>query len=142
MSISGKFNARLDWTGDRLVCEGTPRPDNTGLRLMFGSDADELLVVLAVTGLTPGATGRDLPANLTLVRQRLGEFYGTLGDGNCRVDILQNESLGEGGDAPWRIHGEGRCPEPVGAIGNDGAVRIAPFSFTGVAVWPAEPETR
>lgn len=140
MAISGSFEAQLDWSGDRLVCEGMPRPDGTGLRLMFGNEADELLIVLGVSGLSRGATGRDLPANLTLVRQGLGEFYGTLGEGNCRVDILENRPLGNTGQASWRIRGEGRCQEPVGAIGNDGAVSIAPFSFTGVAAWPGEPE--
>lgn len=137
LPLSGAVDTTLEWSGSGLECQGMPRPDEDGVRLMFSHADDAMLVVLGVTGLERGETGRGLAANLTLVREGAGEFYGTLGTENCTVDVRRNERWDDGPGESWRVSGIGRCPAPVLAIGREGAVRVAPFSFDGVVDWTA-----
>jgi hypothetical protein len=137
LPLSGAVEAILEWSGTGLECQGMPRPDEGGVRLMFSHADDAMLVVLGVTGLERGETARGLAANLTLVREGAGEFYGTLGGENCNVDVRRNERWDDGPGESWRVSGIGRCPAPVPAIGREGVVRVAPFSFDGVVDWTA-----
>ena len=135
MIVSGAVEARIAW-GDGMECQGMPRPDGSGLRLMFANREEGLLIVLGIAGATREETGRNLPANITLVREGRGEFFSTLGDDVCRVSILEASPVEGPGSDVFRVRGEGSCPDPVPAVGREGAVEIRPFAFTGVAVWP------
>lgn len=137
MQITGAFEADIDWHNDGTVCDGMPRPRGDALRLMFSRDDEGLLIVLGITGLERGATADGLLANLTLVRQGVGEFYGTLGANACLVEVSENR-LEPGETELYRISGQGRCEHPVGAIGRPGEIRVTPFSFTGRAHWPEQ----
>jgi hypothetical protein len=137
MEVSGDFEVALDWGNEGTRCEGGPRPAGDALRLMFSRDDDGLLVVIGITGLGRGATGKGLLANVTIVRQGLGLFYGTLGADACIVDIAEN-SLQPGPAPAYRVAGRGRCEAAIGAIGRDASIRVAPFEFAGLAYWPAE----
>jgi hypothetical protein len=137
MQISGDFEAVVDWGNEGTRCEGGPRPAGDALRLMFSRDDDGLLVVIGVTGLARGATGTGLLANVTIVRQGLGLFYGTLGADACIVDIEENALQGAPA-AAYRVAGRGRCEAAIEAIGRDAGIRVAPFEFTGLAYWPVE----
>jgi hypothetical protein len=135
MRISGEFEASVDWGNDGTRCEGGPRPDGDALRLMFSRDDDGLLVVLGITGLERGATGAGLLANLTIVRQGMGRFYGSLGADACIVEVRENVAESADPDS-FRVSGQGRCEAPIDAIAREGAIRVAPFEFTGKAYWP------
>jgi len=136
MVVSGAMEARIAWA-DGMECQGMPRPDGSGLRVMFANRQESLLVVIGISGVERGATGEDLPANFTLVKEGAGEFYSTLGDEVCRVTLLENAPIEGTGDAVFRIRGEGQCPAPVPAVSREGEVRVRPFAFTGMAIWPA-----
>ena len=137
VQISGEFDAAVDWGNDGTRCDGGPRPDGDALRLMFSRDDDGLLMVLGITGLGRGATRESLPANLTVVRQGLGLFYGSLGADTCVVTVEENLAMEDQPDT-YRVSGHGRCEAPIEAIARDGEIRIAPFAFTGKAYWPEE----
>lgn len=137
VQISGEFDAAVDWGNDGTRCDGGPRPDGDALRLMFSRDDDGLLMVLGITGLGRGATRESLPANLTVVRQGLGLFYGSLGADTCIVTVEENLAMEDQPDT-YRVSGHGRCEAPIEAIARDGEIRIAPFAFTGKAYWPEE----
>lgn len=137
MQVSGDFEAEVDWGNEGTRCEGGPRPSGDALRLMFSRDADGLLVVIGVTGLERGATGKGLLANVTIVRQGMGRFYGTLGADACIVEVEENAAQ-SGVAGAYRVTGHGRCEAAIEAIGRDGEIRIAPFAFTGLAFWPDE----
>lgn len=139
MEIHGAFEDSVDWGNEGTVCEGGPRPEGDALRLMFSREADGLLVVLGITGLQPGVTGEGFLANLTVVRQGLGEFYGTLGADACVVEVARNEPDPSAADA-YRVSGRGRCVAPVEAIAREGEIRVAPFEFAGLAHWALEEE--
>lgn len=137
MAISGDFEATLDWGNEGTRCEGGPRPAGDALRLMFSRDDDGLLVVIGITGLQRGNIGEGLLANVTLVRQGLGRFYGTLGADACVVAVDENAPVDGLADA-WRVRGQGYCAASIEAIAREGEIRIAPFEFTGLAFWPDE----
>lgn len=137
MQISGEFETVMAWDNAGTQCEGGPRPTGEALRLMFSRDDDGLLVVLGITGLARGATGSGMLANLTIVRQGLGRFYGSLGADACIVEITEHSPVTASAGA-WRVGGHGRCEAPIEAIAREGEIRVAPFVFTGKAYWPEE----
>jgi hypothetical protein len=137
MDIRGAFEAAVDWGNEGTRCEGGPRPRGDALRLMFSREDEALLVVVAITGLEREVVGKGMPANLTVVRQGLGEFYGTLGADACLVDVEENRPE-EGIRHAYRISGRGRCLAPIDAIGRQGELRVERFEFTGIAYWPED----
>jgi hypothetical protein len=139
MRITGDFEADVRWGNTGTRCDGGPRPEGDALRLMFAHEGDGLLIVLGITGLERAATGSGLLANVTVVRQGLGLFYGTLGADSCVVNVDENAAI-EGMTDAYRISGQGRCEAPIEAINRDGHIRVAPFEFTGVVHWPDENE--
>lgn len=135
MELSGQFDASIDWGNEGTLCEGGPRPEGDALRLMFKREDDGLLVVIAITGLDRGVTGTGFLANLTMVREGRGEFYGTLGADACVVDVEENVPEPAVANA-YRVSGQGRCVAPIEAIAREGEVRVAePFQFTGIVYW-------
>lgn len=139
MEVSGDFDAALDWPNEGTHCDGGPRPAGDALRLMFSREDDGLLVVIGITGLQRGQTGAGLLANITLVRQGLGRFYGTLGADACVVAVAENTPVDGLADA-WRVRGQGYCAAAIEAIAREGEIRVAPFEFSGLAFWPDEQE--
>jgi len=137
IEISGEFDASVAWRNEGTRCDGGPRPGGDALRLMFSRDDDGLLMVLGITGLERGATGTALPANLTIVRQGMGLFYGSLGADACVVDVDENVIEPDHSDS-YRVSGRGRCDAPIEAIAREGEIRVAAFTFTGRAYWPDE----
>lgn len=137
LQISGDFDAEVDWANEGTRCDGGPRPEGDALRLMFSRDDDGLLFVIGITGLVRGWTGADLAANLTVVRQGAGQFYGTLGADACIVDVEENIALASAPDS-YRVSGRGHCERPIEAIARVGEIRVTPFEFTGLAFWPDE----
>lgn len=137
MKIGGDFESTVDWGNEGTRCEGGPRPAGDALRLMFSRDDDGLLIVIGITGLQRGSTGEALLANLTIVRQGKGQFYGSLGADACVVDVHENVAAPDQAGA-FRVSGTGHCAAPIEAIARDGEIRVAPFTFTGKAHWPDE----
>jgi hypothetical protein len=137
LQISGDFDARIDWGNEGTRCDGGPRPEGDALRLMFSRDDDSLLFVIGITGLVRGWTGAGLAANLTVVRQGAGEFYGTLGADACVVEVDENLALATASDS-YRVSGRGSCERPIEAVARAGEIRISTFEFTGIAYWPDE----
>jgi len=139
LEISGDFTAEVDWGNAGTVCDGGPRPGGDALRLAFSREADELMVLVGITGLERGATGEGLLANITIVRQGMGRFYGTLGAHACVVDVTANRPE-PGIEDGYRVSGQGRCAAGIEAIGRPGEIRVSPFEFTGLAWWPLQDE--
>jgi hypothetical protein len=141
MRITGDFDAEVQWGNEGTRCDGGPRPEGDALRLMFGREDAGLLIVLGITGLERAATGTGLLANVTVVRQGLGQFYGTLGADTCVVNVEENAAIAGMIDA-YRVSGRGRCESPIEAVNRDGHIRVAPFEFSGLAFWPEEDPDR
>lgn len=132
--LTGDIDAEIDWAPPTPQCLGGLRPDGEGVRLVFKGDLPgrgPLLVVIGIGPLGAGANARNVPANLTLVREGTGVFYATQGDGKCAMDDVKQEPLDESGQR-FRLTGRGYCTQPARAVGGDGSVMVPRFDVSAV----------
>jgi len=133
--LSGAIDAEIEWkAGDEPQCRGDLRPTGDGLRLVFRGvlpEAGPLLVLLGAGPLQPGESARNVPVNLTLVREGTGEFYATQGDDKCVFDELR-QSPTDGSTTTFLVEGRGFCTQPARAMGGDGAVLVTRFDVTAI----------
>jgi hypothetical protein len=138
--LQGAIEAEIDWGEDTVHCLGGVRPQGDGVRLLYkGSvpNAGPLLVVLGLAPLRPGESARNVPVNLTLVREGTGQFYATQGEDKCALDAVSQVPV-EGEPRLFRLEGRGYCTQPARAVGGDGAVLLSRFDV--VAIVAAAPE--
>jgi hypothetical protein len=69
-----------------------------------------LVVVIGIGGLRPGASGRNIPANLTVIREGTGVFYATQGDDKCAFDLWSRRRSRQ----PMIYTARPRVPHPAG----------------------------
>lgn len=134
--LDGELQMRIDWANAQIECEGMARPGGDGIRLSFRRprpQADSLLIVLGIAGLSESSTGEALPANVTIIQEGTKRVFGTLGDDKCTVDQLRQELV-----APWqpqarryRVSGRGFCTAPALAVGGERSVLMSTFDFAG-----------
>jgi hypothetical protein len=133
--LSGAIEAEIDWSaGDEPQCRGDVRPTGDGVRLVFRgvvTQAGPLLVLLGAGPLKPGESKRNVPVNLTLVREGSGEFYATQGDDKCAFDELRQSPV-NGPSTAFLVEGRGFCTQPARAMGGDGAVLVTRFDVTAI----------
>lgn len=133
--LSGAIEAEIDWSaGDEPQCRGDVRPTGDGLRLVFRGvvpEAGPLLVLLGAGPLQPGQSARNVPVNLTLVREGSGEFFATQGDDKCAFDELRQSPV-DGTTTSFLVEGRGFCTQPARAMGGDGAVLVTRFDVVAI----------
>jgi hypothetical protein len=93
--LSGAINSELSWNDRDLSCAGSVRPNDEGIRLRFAAanGKKRLVLLFGIAGLKEGQSGKALPANLTIIREGSGEFYGTQGDNKCTIDEVSQQPL-------------------------------------------------
>ena len=130
--LQGTLEAEIDWSGGVPQCKGGLRPDGDGVRLIYKGNLPEgpLLVVIGIGPLRAGESARDVPVNLTLVREGTGRFYATQGNDKCAMDDVRQEPAGE--PQVYRLTGRGYCIQPARAVGGDGAVLMSRFDVTAL----------
>lgn len=133
--LSGAIEAEIDWSaGNQPQCRGDVRPTGDGLRLVYRGvlpEAGPLLILLGAGPLKPGESARNVPVNLTLVREGSGEFYATQGDDKCSFDELRQSPV-DGSTTTFLVEGRGFCTQPARAMGGDGAVLVTRFDVTAL----------
>lgn len=135
--LSGAIAAELNWKNDELECVGAIRPTDGGIRMRFspsGSQANEKIVlVFGIAQLAEGAAAKNVPVNLTVIREGKGEFYSTQGDDKCMLDdVRQTPLVGiPFKSRSYRIVARGYCTEPARAVRGQGAVLLSRFDFAG-----------
>jgi hypothetical protein len=131
--LQGAIDAEVDWAAGTPQCRGGPRPGGDGVRLIYkGTLPGEgpLLVVIGIGPLRAGQSTRDVPVNLTLVREGTGRFYATQGDDKCAMDEVRQEPAGD--PQVYRLTGRGYCVQPARAVGADGAVLMSRFDVKAI----------
>jgi hypothetical protein len=133
--LQGSITLDIDWAAGVPQCRGGRRPSGDGIRLLYkGTDAagSPLLVVLGAGPLRAGETARNVPVNLTVVREGAGEFYATQGDDKCVLDEVRQEPLpGKGGQ--YVVTGRGFCTAPARAVGGAaGSVLVSRFDLEAI----------
>lgn len=148
--LAGAVEGRVHWQALDMDCDGMRRPDGQGLRVRFaGTQGKEhLTLVFGVPRLAEGDSGRQVPVNVTLIREG-GGLYSTRGGDKCVLDTVHQEPLPAAAaeakpvDPPlrhWRIDARGFCLEPARAVG-DGrdAIMLSTFDFRGQLTWEPDP---
>jgi len=135
--LNGTINTELSWNDRNLSCVGSVRPNGEGIRLRFAAanGPSRLVLLFGITGLKEGQSGKALPANLTIIREGSGEFYGTQGDNKCTIDDISQQPL-QGvplRQRAYRVVARGFCTQPARALNGDGAILVTRFDFVGRA---------
>lgn len=133
--LQGQIEAEIDWSAaDVPQCRGGPRPGGDGVRLIYKgtiAGGEPLLVVFGIGPLRAGESARNVPVNLTLVKEGIGQFFATQGHDKCALDEVRQEPLA--GDAPlYRLTGRGYCTQPARAVAGEGAVLMSRFDVVAV----------
>ena len=132
--LQGAIEADLDWGAGVPQCRGGPRPTGDGVRLLYqgqGAAHEPLLVVLGVGPLRAGESARNVPVNLTVIREDTGQFFATQGEDKCAFDELRQEPA-PAGEGQYLLTGRGFCMQPARAVGGDGAVLLSRFDVEAI----------
>lgn len=132
--LQGLIEAEIDWSADHPQCRGGPRPGGDGIRLIYkgtlGADGP-LLIVFGIGPLRAGESARNVPVNLTLVKEGTGQFFATQGHDKCALDEVRQQQLQP--DAPvYRVTGRGYCTQPARAVAGEGAVLVSRFDVVAI----------
>jgi hypothetical protein len=132
--LQGDIDADIDWSADSPQCRGGRRPSGDGIRLLYkGGDGAHgtLLIVLGAGPLGAGENARNVPVNLTVVREGSGRFFATQGDDKCAFDEVKQEPL-PAGKGQYLLTGRGFCTQPARALGGDGSVLMSRFDVEAI----------
>jgi len=132
--LRGAIDADLDWSGGVPQCRGSVRPGGEGVRLLFkGQDANRqpLLLLFGAGPLHAGESTRNVPVNLTVVREGSGEFFATQGTDKCAFDEVHQEALPEH-EGQYLLTARGYCTQPARAVGTAGAVLLSRFDIEAI----------
>jgi len=140
--LQGSIDAEIDWSAPAVAqCLGGPRPGGDGVRLVFKGTVDDapLLIVIGVANLLPGASARNVAANVTLVREGAGSFYSTQGDDKCALDEVRQEPV-DGRNGRYRVSARGYCTQPARALGTSdgGSVLVTRFDVSALVDYPQD----
>ena len=135
--LQGTLDVEIDWGADASHCQGGVRPQGDGIRLLYkGYEpvTGPLLLVFGAAPLRPGESARNVPVNLTVIREGTGQFFATQGEDKCAFDAVTQTPV-DGSPGLYRLEGRGYCTQPARAVGGDGSVLLSRFDV--VAVVPA-----
>lgn len=135
--LRGALTTDLNWSNERMQCEGGPRPDEHGLRMTLagplpGDDAKRRLRFIFGIDYKDVATGtaQALPTNVTVILEGSGQMFATRGDSHCAVETLERAALPA--EHVERVHVRGYCTDPATELAGDSRLLIPTFEFTGV----------
>jgi hypothetical protein len=132
--LQGAIDAEIDWGRAHPQCLGGQRPEGNGLRLVYqGNIAGEgnLLIVIGAGPLRAGESARNVPVNLTIVREGTGEFFATQGDDKCAFDVVQQMPVGPE-TGTYRFEARGYCTQPARAVAGDRSVLLSRFDVVAL----------
>jgi hypothetical protein len=132
--LDGEIEAEIRWDSDVGHCLGGVRPKGDGVRLLYRgttTGAGPLLIVFGLAPLRAGESARNVPANLTVVREGAGRFYATRGADKCAFDEVRQVPLEDAPDR-YRLEGRGYCTQPARALDGDGAVLVSRFDVIAI----------
>lgn len=146
--IRGALDLDINWNNAELECDGSVRPDGSGIRLSFAgplrSNGRRVRMVFGVAHALEGVSARALPTNLTIIFEGENRVFATLGDDRCTVDELRQERIGTPGGRvrPYRVIARGFCIEPAAAMDRDERIVVSRFDFAGRVTFEDVPPVR
>jgi hypothetical protein len=137
--LQGAIDAELDWSNGVPQCLGAERPDGDGVRLLFKGPAaagSSLLILIGAGPLEPGESRRNVPANLTVIREGQGEFFATQGDDKCALDEVAQQRL-DGTPRRYRLTARGYCTQPARSLNGTDSVLVPRFDVAAIVEFEA-----
>ncbi len=130
--IGGSLNMAIAWPNRGTWCAGERKDHPPGVRMSFrraNGAWPRLLFLFGLTGVRAGRPLREGRVNVTVIDERNGRVFGTLGDRRCTIDSLTQRRL----RAPhtYRVEAHGFCTEPAHAVHGRGAILVSRFDFAG-----------
>jgi hypothetical protein len=142
--LSGAMSTELNWGNDGTECTGAVRPTDGGIRMRFSrpDGQGKLVLVFGIAQLAEGKSARNIPVNVTLIREGAGEFFSTQGDDKCTLDVVtQDVIVGIPHRArSYRVTARGFCTEPARAVRGKGSVLLSRFDYSGRVDFGSEDE--
>ena len=137
--LYGSIERSLRWSAADMRCESMVRPDGEGMRLRFtGLAADrQLAIILALPGLEPGRTGKELATVATLTVEGSGRFFSTPNLDSCWSDIDRQDAIEDSGQR-YEIAGTLYCVAPLGEVNGEAAISVPELQFRGIIEWGDE----
>ena len=132
--LQGAIDAEIDWSSGVPQCLGGPRPDGEGVRLLYKGRVagdEPVLIVIGIGPLRAGESSRNVPVNITVVREGTGEFFATQGPDKCALDEVRQEQLAPD-SRRYRLTGRGYCTQPARALSGDGSVLMSRFDVVAI----------
>jgi hypothetical protein len=133
--LSGAMNSELNWGNEGTECTGAVRPTDGGIRMRFSRPAEQgkLVLVFGIAQLPEGKSARNVPVNVTLIREGAGEFFSTQGDDKCTLDIVTQDAIVgiPHRSRSYRVTARGFCTEPARAVRGKGSVLLSRFDYSG-----------
>jgi len=132
--LQGAIDAEIDWGPEAPHCQAGVRPRGDGVRLVFKGTvpgSGTLLLVFGLAPLRPGESARNVPVNLTVVREGSGQFFATRGDDKCALDSVTQVPV-SGDASSYRLEGRGYCTQPARAVGSDGSLLVSRFDVVAI----------
>jgi hypothetical protein len=133
--LSGAMSTELNWGNDGTECAGAVRPTDGGIRMRFSRPDGQgrLVLVFGISQLREGKAARNVPVNVTLIREGAGEFFSTQGDDKCTLDVVTQDAIVgiPHRSRSYRVTARGFCTEPARAVHGKGAVLLSRFDYSG-----------
>ena len=133
--LSGAMSTELNWGNDGTECTGAVRPTDGGIRMRFSrpDGPGKLVLVFGIAQLAEGKSARNVPVNVTLIREGAGQFFSTQGDDKCTLDLVTQDAIvGIPHRArSYRVTARGFCTEPARAVRRKGSVLLSRFDYSG-----------
>jgi hypothetical protein len=133
--LSGALSTELNWGNEGTECTGAVRPTDGGIRMRFSrhDGQGKLVLVFGIAQLAEGKSARNVPVNVTLIREGAGEFFSTQGDDKCTLDLVtQDVIVGiPHRSRSYRVTARGFCTEPARAVRGKGSVLLSRFDYSG-----------
>jgi hypothetical protein len=133
--LSGAMSTELNWGNEGTECTGAVRPTDGGIRMRFSrpDGQGKLVLVFGIAHLAEGKSARNIPVNVTLIREGAGQFFSTQGDDKCTLDLVTQDAIvGIPHRArSYRVTARGFCTEPARAVRGKGSVLLSRFDYSG-----------
>ena len=133
--LSGAVSTELNWGNDGTECTGAVRPTDGGIRMRFSrpDGPGKLVLVFGIAQLAEGKSARNIPVNVTLIREGAGQFFSTQGDDKCTLDLVTQDAIVgiPHRSRSYRVTARGFCTEPARAVRGKGSVLLSRFDYSG-----------
>ncbi|MEO8315436.1 MAG: hypothetical protein ABI645_11640 [Pseudomonadota bacterium] len=135
--LRGALLADLAWKNAEMLCDGSPQPDGTGIRITIAGPLPESHAQLRfIFGIdlhdTASGVAQAFPTNLTAIVEGNQELYATRGTDKCAVETLQRKSVAGSNGKLDRVKVRGYCIGPASDITGNARLLVPTFSFTAL----------